>query len=331
MFSFNQNEILQEHQNGVQIIPKIEEIVDSICQKGYDKIFYIGIGGTALMAHQMENIVKQLHVPFPLYVEKAADFCLLGNPYFSSRSIVVIESISGDTPEMIQTADKVHDLGASILGYVEKAETPLYEKADYLIHTTGGAQYFWYAVTFRFLKNAGLYPAYDSFLSCLKAMPQNTVAILDQIDGAAKTYAEKYWNEPIQYLVASGNLEDWAYSYGMCTMEEMLWMRTRPISASDFFHGTLEVIDRDTCMMLIKGEDITRPLMERVECFVRRISAKITVFDMADFTLENIPEKYRGIFSPMIARTAFRKISAYLEYFRRHPLEIRRYYRHLKY
>ena len=39
------------------------------------------------------------------------------------------------------------------------------------------------------------------------------------------------------------------------------------------FHGTLEVIERDVPVMLIKGEDKTRALMDRVEKFVNTISA----------------------------------------------------------
>lgn len=65
----------------------------------------------------------------------------------------------------------------------------------------------------------------------------------------------------------------------MCIMEEMQWMRTRPISAANFFHGTLEVIERDIPVILIKGEDKTRPEMDRVEKFVNTVSAKVTVFD----------------------------------------------------
>ena len=62
----------------------------------------------------------------------------------------------------------------------------------------------------------------------------------------------------------------------MCIMEEMQWMRTRPISAANFFHGTLEVIERDIPVILIKGEDKTRPEMDRVEKFVNTISANVT-------------------------------------------------------
>ncbi len=84
-------------------------------------------------------------------------------------------------------------------------------------------------------------------------------------------------------------------------------------------------------MFLIKGEDITRPLMERVERFVRTICAKVTVFDTKDFVIDGISEKFRGILSPIIMRSAFQRISTHLEDVRKHPLPIRRYYRCLDY
>ena len=124
---------------------------------------------------------------------------------------------------------------------------------------------------------------------------------------------------------------DWAVCYGMCIMEEMQWMRTRPISASNFFHGTLEVIDRDTSVILIKGEDKTRPLMDRVENFVHKISAKVTVFDSKEFELKGISDEFRGMLCPIMMRSAFQRVSTHLEYNRRHPLAIRRYYRRLDY
>jgi len=331
MFNFDEERILQEHNNGLSIIPKVEEAVDSVCQDGYSNIFYIGIGGTILYAGQMGHIVKQEGSTLPLFIENAADFCAVGNPHFSKDSIVVIESISGDTKEVVEAVDYAHKIGAKVIGYVEKAGTPLYEKSDFLISTVGGGYYFWYTVTLRFMKNAGQFPKYDKFFSELVNMPKNVIGIYKKSDAKAAAYAEKYCDEELQYLIGSGNLEDWATCYGMCIMEEMQWMKTRPISAANFFHGTLEVVERDTSVILIKGEDKTRPLMDRVERFVNRISANVTVFDTMDFELEGISDEFRGILSPIVMRTAFQRVSTHLEHNRRHPLEIRRYYRRLDY
>ena len=186
-------------------------------------------------------------------------------------------------------------------------------------------------MTLRFMYHAGQFPRYEKFFEELKNMPENVVEIYKKADEKAAEYARAYQDEPIQYLVGSGNLEDWAVCYGMCIMEEMQWMRTRPISASNFFHGTLEVIDRDTSVILIKGEDKTRPLMDRVENFVHKISAKVTVFDSKEFELKGISDEFRGMLCPIMMRSAFQRVSTHLEYNRRHPLAIRRYYRRLDY
>lgn len=331
MYNFDENKVRQEHQNGVDIIPKVESIVDQVCKEGYSNIFYIGIGGTVLYANQMMHISKQLGSTLPLYIENAADFNLVGNPFFNEKSVVVIESISGDTKEVVEAVDKAHNVGAKVIGYVEKEGTPLYEKSDYLVSTVGGGYYFWYTVTLRFMKNAGLFEKYDQFMKDIVHMPDAVVEIYKEVDEDAKAYAEKYCDEPITYLIGSGNLEDWATCYGMCIMEEMQWMRTRPISAANFFHGTLEVIERDIPVILIKGEDITRPEMERVEKFVNTISAKVSVFDTKKFKMEGIRQEFRGMLAPIAMRSAFQRVNVHLEYFRRHPLAIRRYYRRLDY
>lgn len=331
MFNFDEARVRQEHQNGVDIIPKTEKIVDQVCEEGYSNIFYIGIGGTVLYANQMMHIAKQSGSRLPIYIENAADFNLVGNPLFDSRSIVVIESISGDTKEVVESVEKVRAAGARVIGYVEKEGTPLYELCDHLVTTVGGGYYFWYTVTLRFMKNAGQFDKYDQFFKEIVHMPDNIVQVYKDADEDAKAYAEEYCDEPITYLVGSGNLEDWAVCYGMCIMEEMQWMRTRPISAANFFHGTLEVIERDIPVILIKGEDMTRPQMDRVEKFVNKVSAKVIVFDTKKFRLDGISDEFRGILAPIVMRSAFQRINVHLEHCRRHPLAIRRYYKRLDY
>ena len=227
--------------------------------------------------------------------------------------------------------DQVHEAGVRVLGYVEKEGSPLYEKCDYVVSTTGGEYYFWYTVTLRLMYNAGDFDQYDQFMQDLQSMPDNVVEIYKKSDAKAKEFADKYCDSKLTYLVGSGNLEDWAVCYGMCIMEEMQWMPTRPISAANFFHGTLEVIERDVSVILIKGEDKTRPLMERVERFVNTISANVTVFDTADYELKGIRDEFRWILAPIVARSSFQRVSVHLEHNRRHPLAIRRYYRRLDY
>lgn len=331
MLNFDEAKVRQDHQNGVDMIPEVEKVVDQICDEGYDNIFLFGIGGTLLYAGQIMHTAKQLGCSLPLYLENATDFLYEGNKKFTKNSVVAIASLSGNTIEVEAAVDKAHEVGARVIGYVEVPESPLAKKVDHLVTTVGGEYYWWYTVVLRFMKNAGEFDAYDKLTSQMKNLPDAVVQIYKDADEEMKNYAEKYCDEPITYLVGSGNLEDWAVCYGMCIMEEMQWMRTRPISAANFFHGTLEVIERDIPVILIKGEDKTRPEMDRVEKFVNTVSAKVTVFDTKKFALPGIDEEFRGILSPIVMRSAFMRLNVHLEHCRRHPIDIRRYYKALKY
>lgn len=117
----------------------------------------------------------------------------------------------------------------------------------------------------------------------------------------------------------------------MCILEEMQWIRTRPVHASDFFHGTLELVDKDVSVILFKGEDALRPLAERVENFAPSYTDKLTVLDTADLDLPGISPEVRGLISPALLATVLERISAHLEVMRNHPLTTRRYYKRVAY
>ena len=52
------------------------------------------------------------------------------------------------------------------------------------------------------------------------------------------------------------------YCFAMCVLEEMLWIPTKSIHAAEFFHGTVEMTDKNMSFMLFKGEDEMRPWVD---------------------------------------------------------------------
>lgn len=330
MFNFNEKEFLQTEQNGLDIIKDVENIVDDICKEGYSNLFFIGIGGTIAYAKQTESIVKS-HSTLNLHVENAADLVALGNCHLNKDSIVIIESKSGDTKEIVDAVDYVHTIGAKVIGYIGNPESILSKKVDYVVNGNSGPYYFWFSTSLRFMYNKGEFDNYKDFIKNIQSLPTILCQVQKDADSKCEDYADKYKDAPIQYFIGSGNLEGWAYCYAMCILEEMQWMRTKFVSGSNFFHGTLEVIDRDTSVILFKGEDNSRQIMNRVDNFVQKISANVTVFDTKDYSFDNIDEKYRDLISPFVMRAICQRMSVHLEHKRRHPLAIRRYYRCLDY
>ncbi|MEK2464625.1 SIS domain-containing protein, partial [Lactobacillus acidophilus] len=81
---------------------EIEKIVDGICEKGYDAIYYMGLGGTYASALQAIFHIKQ-NSALPAYVENAGQFITAGNQRITDKSVIIISSVTGSTEEMVLT------------------------------------------------------------------------------------------------------------------------------------------------------------------------------------------------------------------------------------
>ena len=104
-----------------------------------------------------------------------------------------------------------------------------------------------------------------------------------------------------------------AYDYAMCILEEMQWIKTKSIHAAEFFHGTLELVEKDTSLILFYGEDETRPLMDRVLAFAKKITNEINIFDTKEVALPFTDPLYRKIVSPMVLYAITERLSCHLE------------------
>lgn len=136
-------------------------------------------------------------------------------------------------------------------------------------------------------------------------------------------------------IVSLRNVEKW---YGnnhvvkdMCYWEEMHWIRTKSIHAAEFFHGMLEIVDRDTPVTVFVGEDSQRELALRVAHFLPKVCDNFCVIDTADYPLEGIDLEYRGNLSHLLMHAVTNRIDAHLEALSGHDMKLRRYYRQMEY
>ena len=100
MIKYDEQHELDSVNGALAIRGEIERVVDATCEKGYDLICYMGIGGTYASALQVESHLKELS-DLPVIVENAAQFNTTGNKRITEKSVVVISSVSGCTSEMV--------------------------------------------------------------------------------------------------------------------------------------------------------------------------------------------------------------------------------------
>ena len=181
------------------------------------------------------------------------------------------------------------------------------------------------------LDRRGELEGYDRLAAAMDRAEEILLAVQRQADPVAAAFAERHAATEYHMLVGAGNLWGFTYNYSMCILEEMQWLHTTRVHGAEFFHGSLELVEKDTSMILFTGEDESRPIMERVRRFAETYSEQVTVFDTADYPLEGVDADLRGLFAPLVMDSVTIRLSKHLEKVRNHPLDTRRYYRVVEY
>lgn len=331
MLKFDEQEVLAGYAGALALRPQIEAIVDAVCERGYDSIYFLGIGGTYASALQVVSHIRE-HSALPAYAENAGSYNTTGNRLIGAGTVLVISSVSGTTSEMVEAVKRAKAEGASVIGFIDTPDTPLYTLADHVVCYPTQEQLKFFMVADRFMKNREEFPEYDRYYAEMDAsLPRALVEVEKKADAFGREFAEKHRNDPIHYFVGAGNQYGATYSYAMSYWEEQHWLRTKSIHAAEFFHGMLEIIDRDTPITVFVGEDAERPLAQRVADFLPRVCANYTVIDTKEYALEGISPEFRGSVSHLVLHAVTQRIDAYIEKLNCHPMEIRRYYRQFKY
>jgi fructoselysine-6-phosphate deglycase len=337
MLNFSKEKYLKVAGGAVGLRAEIEKVVDKVYEKGFKNIFLIGSGGAVASFYPFEFMINSTST-IPAYAEIAAEFVLQNHKQFTEESLVILSSLSGTTEETVAAAKYCKERGAQTIGLTGEYNQPLAETVDYPLvnfaendFASDGNQLVLYHLIFRIMHKNGDFPNYEAFAAQLEILPEKLIEAKEKFEPKAEAFALAYKDEPYHMVVGSGNTWGRAYSYAMCVLEEMQWIKTKSIHAAEFFHGTIELVEEDTSMILLKGEDETRPLMDRVERFAEKYTKKLTVIDTKDCELEGISEEFRKYLSSIVTSTLLQRISVHLEDKRNHSLEIRRYYRTVAY
>ncbi|WP_167628984.1 SIS domain-containing protein [Listeria valentina] len=331
MLKFDEQAILKNMEGALKLRPQINEVVDAIYERGFQNVCWLGIGGTYASAMQAVVHMKEKS-SMEIFYENAAVFLTTGNKRITKDTFVIISSVTGSTEEVVAAVKKCNEIGATVLGFIDEKEAALAGMVDHLISYPLNEQLKFFMVGDRLMQLAGEFEDYEEFYAEMDAhFAKGIVEVEKAADEFGKNFAEAHHDDDMHYFVGAGNQWGATYSYAMCYWEEQHWLKTKSIEAHEFFHGMFEIVERDTPVTIYVTEDSQRSLSERVVNFIPQICGNYTVIDAKDYDVPGISEKFRGALSPFILHAVNNRIDVHIERINRHPMEIRRYYRQLKY
>jgi fructoselysine-6-phosphate deglycase len=337
MLNFDKDRFIAIASDGLAIHARLDKLINRLIADGAKNLFFVGVGGVMFLSQPAFNLLRRKST-FPVFYEMGAELVEVGNVNLGSSSIVVMTSVSGTTPESISALEYAKANGATVIAFTGHPNTPVGELADhnFMCHAdddTSSEMYYLQTLLLALsvMRARGEITDYDDVVAELTALPELLAQVKATFNDDAHALATAISADLYHILTGAGPTWTEAHYYGMCILEEMQWIRTRPVHASDFFHGTLELLEPDVSVIILKGEDETRPLVDRVEAFARRFTEKVQIVDTRRFALPGVSERTRGLISQIILATALERVSAHLEVIRDHPLTTRRYYKQIAY
>lgn len=332
MVNFDEHQIIANYAYLYDQRGKIEGIADQLCEEGFDLLFFTASGGSMAMMQPFAFYVNGMS-DLPVDAMISADFLLTGCNRLTERSVAFLTSKSGDTAETVRCAQALKEKGVRLVSVVGVENSPLEKLSDHtVIYRAGRPQELaFYLLIGKILYNKGFFAEYPAFADNLAHLGKALAKVRIQADDKCLEYAKKYHKEPYNIWIGSGDLWPTAYSYSMCVLEESQWIRTKSVTSAEFFHGTLELVEKDVCVTLLLTEGPTRPLDERVKAFMEGRSDKFTCFDTKDYELPGIEERFRQYLSPVVMAAVLQRIGKNMEVITGHSLDIRRYYRKSEY
>jgi len=337
MLNFDKDRFIRIQSGAVSFAGQARTLIRELLADGVERLYFMGTGGVQLLTLPAIELAERRST-FAVKAEYPAQVVLDPPAGLDRKSLVVIPSLSGTTKESVRLLSFLKDRGPRTLSLTGHSDTQLAREADFNFTNfaeddTSSESFYLQTllIVLALLAERGEYEDFDGTVAELKKLPALLVEAKAAYEASAAKLAATIKDEAYHIFTGAGSVWPQAYYYGMCILEEMQWIRTRPVHAADFFHGTLELVEPGVSVFLFKGEDASRPLGDRVENFVRRYTDKVHILDAAAVELPGISPKVRKLISPILLATLLERVSAHLEVLRNHPLTTRRYYKRVEY
>ncbi|MDD3172913.1 MAG: SIS domain-containing protein [Herbinix sp.] len=334
MIDFNEKVTIEKAEKFYALRSELEAIADKICEKGFDNILFTSAGGSLAVLEPYSYMMKSMS-KIPVFTEIPAELMATGNAMVTDRTVAILTSKSGDTKETVAVAKWLKERNVTTVSLCGEANSPLAEVSTFSAnygeaHPHDLASIF---IVGKIMFNKGEFPDYPQFADELKNIGNVLVSVAKAAEETGKKYAAMFEKEDKEYQIWIGSGMTWGgtYSMAMCVLEECQWLRTKSINSAEFFHGTIELVEKNVLVAIGMGEGLTRPLDERAVNFVQKHTNQLFVFDTKDYELPGISDKFRWMLSPIILWAIYERAYKNLADVRKHTLDIRRYYRRLEY
>jgi len=296
-------------------------------------VFFVACGGSLVDLYPAKYFVdaeaKSIYSSF--YTSK--EFICANPKTLNEKSIAIVCSHGGNTPETVEAVNFAKERGASVISLTHTAGSGIdkvspisivYEWGDH-VSVSDNPMAVILSLMNELLYAQEAYPNYEDLNDGILKINDVVTAAVTLVQPRTQKFAEKFSKEPFLYAMSSGASFAQAYGFAICSLMEMQWMHASYVHSGEYFHGPFEVTDREVLYVLLVNEGKTRCIDERARTFLNQYAAKVEIVDAKELGLSVIRDSVVDYFNPILFYAMMCEYRAALAELRNHPLETRRY------
>ncbi|WP_391203066.1 SIS domain-containing protein [Psychrobacillus sp. L4] len=315
------------------MLAEVQKVLTMYTKREINRVFFVACGGSSSLMYASKYVMDRESKTIDSYLYSSNEFIHRNPRKLNEKSLVILCSHYGKTPETVEAARFARDKGAITVSLSFDINSPLAHASEYVIvYQDGqGKDYLNEAPAIMLELVFGLITAKEDNgkLKELVSSLKNLRPIIEREKGKsfekAKEFAQSYKDEKVIYTLGSGANYGIAYWFAICLLMEMQWIHSHALHAGEYFHGPFEILDKDVPIIQLLGLDETRPLEERSLEFTQKYGDRIVVLDAKEFDLTGVEESVMGYIAPLVLQAVLRQYAEELAEARNHPLSTRRY------
>lgn len=286
----------------IQKEPALDAYVASLEPARFSSVFLVGCGGSLFSFAPLRCQLDRS--PVPVFAFNSDELVLRRPALLGPGSLVIVSSTHGATKETASAARAARASGATVVGITQDADSIVAAACGHVLLHQGieAKQVILAQLGWSLLKawDAVPDPEFRQAKAALARSPEAFAQAHVGWDDLLAGLARALHQEPVIYVLGSGPLEGAAQTLAMCYLQEMQKLHAAAISAGEFLHGPFEVITEDVPVILLKGDDVTRPMAERAERFLQKYTDKLWVLDAAALQLDGMDPADRPLVADLV-------------------------------
>ena len=257
------------HEEKIALVDgQVKAVQQAVAARAVENVYFVACGGSLATLYPGKYILERETAAVSTGAYTAAEFLNDPPARLGEKSLVVLNSQSGGTPETAAAARLAAGRGALTAAFTTTPGSALEQAADHIVYYFDDPASPYPAVLTIFPEVYKLTYALLDVWNGTGRLPEVNAAMLrlqDTFDEAcaayrpaARAFGAKYAGEPILYSIAAGLDACVGYVLTNCLVMESLWKHSSPLHAGEFFHGAREAVDDTAAVFALLGPGGTR-------------------------------------------------------------------------